>query len=315
MKSQHAVRIENYNTMKRYLLILLLPLLTFATCNNNDEDQDTDIVINGFRNEVSITEQNGLRIIKSNGIPDHAVGQFPNPEDPIAIIAIDLQYQMPLQPTALDQPLITTGYELGVAINGIPYDPNGPFYIHNDERRAIMNPFDGLASGWQYEGLASNVKLGHDNNNAHVQPPGLYHYHGVPTGLIEKRTKVNGNNTMVLLGYAADGYPIYNDMSYTNANDINSPVKKLTSSYQLKTGVRPANPADKPTGPSGNHDGTFVQDYEYVQGLGDLDECNGRFGHTAEYPNGTYYYVVTENWPFIPRYFRGKPDESFRIFG
>ena len=26
--------------------------------------------------------------------------------------------------------------------------------------------------------------------------------------------------------------------------------------------------------------GAFTQDYEYVEGLGDLDQCNGRFGVT-----------------------------------
>jgi hypothetical protein len=31
-------------------------------------------------------------------------------------------------------------------------------------------------------------------------------------------------------------------------------------------------------GPGGNYDGTFVQDWEYAAGTGDLDECNGRTG-------------------------------------
>jgi hypothetical protein len=48
-----------------------------------------------------------------------------------------------------------------------------------------------------------------------------------------------------------------------------------------------------------------------VKGLGDLDETNGRTGVTPEYPNGTYYYVLTDNWPFIPRMFRGTADASF----
>ncbi len=29
---------------------------------------------------------------------------------------------------------------------------------------------------------------------------------------------------------------------------------------------------------SGDYDGTFTIDTEYVAGLGDLDECGGRFG-------------------------------------
>ena len=72
-------------------------------------------------------------------------------------------------------------------------------------------------------------------------------------------------------------------------------------------GNRPANGDD----PGGQHDGTFVQDFEFVEGSGDLDECNGRFGVTPEYPDGIYYYVLTDAFPFVPRMFRGTPNESF----
>ena len=36
-----------------------------------------------------------------------------------------------------------------------------------------------------------------------------------------------------------------------------------------------------------------IDDWNYVGGMGDLDECNGRWGPTPEYPEGTYYYVST----------------------
>ncbi|MBL0185636.1 MAG: YHYH protein [Candidatus Obscuribacter sp.] len=45
--------------------------------------------------------------------------------------------------------------------------------------------------------------------------------------------------------------------------------------------------------------------------MGDLDQCNGRTGVTPEYPQGTYYYVITETYPFIPRCYHGTPDPSF----
>ena len=32
------------------------------------------------------------------------------------------------------------------------------------------------------------------------------------------------------------------------------------------------------------YDGTFVADYEFVEGAGDLDECNGRFWRHARFP-------------------------------
>lgn len=51
--------------------------------------------------------------------------------------------------------------------------------------------------------------------------------------------------------------------------------------------------------------GTFTQDYEYVAGLGDLDECNGRFGVTPEHPEGIYHYYITDTFPFIQRCVKG----------
>ena len=60
-------------------------------------------------------------------------------------------------------------------------------------------------------------------------------------------------------------------------------------------------------GPGGSYDGAFVQDYNFVAGAGDLDECNGRMCITPEFPRGTYAYFLTEDWPVIPRGFRGTP--------
>ena len=39
--------------------------------------------------------------------------------------------------------------------------------------------------------------------------------------------------------------------------------------------------------------GSFLEDYEYVAGSGDLDEHNGRFCITPDYPSGIYAYFVT----------------------
>ena len=69
----------------------------------------------------------------------------------------------------------------------------------------------------------------------------------------------------------------------------------------LKTGTRVAIGTE--TVPTGSYDGTYYEDYEYVAGLGDLDEHNGRQCKTPEYPDGIYAYFVTvdeENLPVYP---------------
>jgi hypothetical protein len=175
------------------------------------------------------------------------------------------------------------------------FDPGTAEFWNNDPR-------------WTYEALTgmmvSRGSLGIDSNFAHVQPTGAYHYHGLPMGLLER---LGYRSKMVLVGYAADGYPIYGPYCYTNANDQRSGLKMLKSSYRLKSGSR----SSGNNGPGGIYDGSFAQDYEYVKGLGDLDEYNGRTGVTPEYPEGTFYYVLTDKWPFIPRIFRGTPDSTF----
>jgi hypothetical protein len=106
-----------------------------------------------------------------------------------------------------------------------------------------------------------------------------------------------------LVGWAADGFPIYALRGWRNPQDPASGVVKLRSGYRLRQGERPAPPG----GPGGRFDGAFIQDYEFVAGHGDLDACNGRFGVTPEFPGGTYAYFLTEEWPVIPRAFRGTP--------
>ena len=52
--------------------------------------------------------------------------------------------------------------------------------------------------------------------------------------------------------------------------------------------------------------GTFTQDYEYVAGSGDLDECNGRTGVTPEFPKGIYHYYATDSYPYLQRCVKGQ---------
>jgi hypothetical protein len=169
-----------------------------------------------------------------------------------------------------------------------------------------MEPRSDRSRVWNYDGLG-RMNLGIDQHHAHVQPTGAYHYHGLPTGLVQRLRAQHGKDKMLLIGYAADGFPMYAEFGHAKSGDATSALKKLQPSYRLKNGSRPT--GDQ--GPGDMYDGTFVQDFEFIEGSGDLDECNGREGVTPEYPRGTYYYVATDSFPFIPRLFRGNPDPSF----
>jgi hypothetical protein len=256
----------------------------------------TDAALGASPVEISI--EGAFRVVRSNGIPNHATGTFPNRHDPEPISEQRYVFRMPASPekatTTTDLcPLGKRTYRFGIALNGVTFDPSGPWYHGGNE-------YD-----WHFEATADvpRAALGLDSNNAHTQAGGQYHYHGVPTGLVEvlRATQPTG---MLLLGYAADGFPVYASSVPSDPWDPTSSTIDARASYRLRAGTRP-------TAPGGTFDGTFEQDYEYVAGLGDLDECNGRDGVTPEYPDGTYYYVVTENYPYIPRQLRGSPDDSF----
>jgi hypothetical protein len=248
----------------------------------------------GFTNNVRIEVKGDYRYVRSNGIPNHQTGEFPNRGNPNTISEQNYVFRMPAKPTYSGPTMPVGMADFGVAINGVPFDPGANEYWNRDRN-----------SGWQYEAMYLGPRLGLDQNNAHVQPDGAYHYHGPPTGLLQRLAALS---KPVLIGYAADGFPIYGPYGHKNANDTHSPIVKLRSSYRLKGGSRSS-------GPGGAHNGEFVQDYEYEAGLGDLDECNGRVGITPEYQAGTYYYVISDAYPFISRRFKGAPDASFERKG
>lgn len=241
--------------------------------------------------QVSITVEGGFRVIKANGLPDHAPGQFPNRGNPNVVAAQSYNYRVPVQPKENAQFTRLVMHPFGVAFNGVVFDPGAAEWWQ-------MNP----QSGWTLDPISGSQKLGIDRHNAHVQPTGAYHYHGMPTGLIEKLT--GGKEKVAQVGWAADGFPIYGPWDYSEAKSTNSAVKRMKSSYRLREGTRAG-------GPGGKFDGSYVEDFQFVKGAGDLDEANGRFGVTPEFPQGTYHYVLTDDFPFIPRQFKGTPDSSF----
>ncbi len=153
---------------------------------------------------------------------------------------------------------------------------------------------------WKIEALNQTYfPFGVDSSNAHVQPDGAYHYHGMPEGYVTKLAK---GNAMTLVGFAVDGFPIYARYGYSSANDASSAIRVITASYRMKSTPSAGRPSTSTVAM-----GTFTQDYEYVSGLGDLDECNGRTGVTPEFPNGIYHYYITDGYPYIQRCVKGTP--------
>jgi len=238
------------------------------------------------------------RELSANGIPDHEVGTFPNASNPNTISEQTVSASYTLEPT-----LGTTATELGgprgstgYVLNGVKIDASTAGTCDDSGNSCSMI---GNVGSWNIEALGHNsFNFGTDDNNAHVQPGGSYHYHGMPEGFVTKR---GGNSsTMTLIGWAADGFPIYARYGYSVADDASSTLKFVTGSYQYVSVVSSSRPSTD-TYPLG----TFAQDYEYVKDSGDLDECNGRVGVTPQFPDGIYHYYATDSYPYLQRCIKG----------
>lgn len=254
-----------------------------------------------YMSQVSVSEADGFRVLEVNGIPKHKVGPFPNRGNPHIVEPRAATFRLPLNPKENEMPIrVELGMNFGIAINGVLFDPGAAEFWQGNPQ-----------GGWQYEALSGAIPLGLDANFAHVQPDGKYHYHGMPTGLL-RDLRFNPGAHSPLIGWAADGFPIYAVNGYEDPKDTSSKVKELKPSYRLKKGKRPGGQRGNANAPGGTYDGTFVNDYEFINGLGDLDECNGRYCVTPEHPEGTYAYFLTDDWPSIPRLLRGQPDPSFQ---
>ena len=245
-------------------------------------------------NSVTITTEGEYRVIKSNGWPDHAPGQFPRRGNPNTASPQDYTFRVTLKPVAAGEPQRRGGWFFGVAVNGVPFEAGTGETWNNDPR-----------SGWRYEAHTGFLDLGLDEHNAHVQPTGAYHYHAMPTGLVQKLGGDEGK--MLHVAWAADGFPMFTANCHGDPKDAKSDVRAMKSSHRLKTGARPVEAG----GPGGSYDGRFTQDWEFAKDSGDLDECNGHTAATPDHPEGIYHYHITTMFPFLPRMWRGTPDESF----
>lgn len=116
-----------------------------------------------------------------------------------------------------------------------------------------------------------------------------------------------------ILGWSYDGYPIYGPYGYSDPLDSSSTIVKVNSGYELiGSGVSRINGPELSDYPMG----TFVDDYVYIPSENSLDEYNGRYCVTPEFPAGIYAYFTTLDDNFEPKFpyiigkkFRSIPDD------
>ena len=261
-------------------------------------------------------------------------------------------YRIPRHPTATGTKTLTGLGPIGYFVDGVAmFDTRDAFYWNgssevngsgNWNRDAFVNEsvtFD--------PGLAHQPQDG--THHYHANPIALRYLLGDHVEF-HAATKTYSESTNALtthspiLAWVRDGYPLYGPYGYSNATNSSSSVRRMVSGYVLRNGQNGTQnlpltgrtnipawaarlynvPANQVSGPNVSTTyplGRYMEDNDYLGDLGhtqgadfDLDEYNGRFCVTPEFPNGTYAYFVSINnngapaFPYnIGRAFYGNP--------
>lgn len=255
--------------------------------------------------------------IHTKGIPAYPTGPFQdgNPSNASDQNAI---YKFPLNPIEnTGTPTATTPGTIGVFINGVSlYDYRDGVAWNPNTNSLCGGPGNppcpggpGATMDWNRDAIPAEM-AGFDCAKGHPAM-GNYHHHQNPSAFdldlnvvssicnlydADGLYAIDDTQHSPLIGFGYDGFPIYGAYGYANTDGTGG-IVRIKSSYQLKTtrgtGIVPS----ETTWPLG----TFREDYEYVDHSSQsdyLDEHNGRFCVTPEYPNGIYCYFATvdANW-------------------
>jgi len=243
-----------------------------------------------FGTSVTVTVDGATRTIVSNALPDHETGEFPNEGNPNTISAQNASYEYTTEPTFVgaETPVMNTG----VGVNGVKFEPGTAETVTCDSGET-----------YRVEALQDVYDLGLDFNNAHVQPTGEYHYHGISELLVEAYAT---DDDLVHVGFAADGYMMYFSKSGAYASGHELSTGPRTGTDCVGSGaIGSATTEVEGTIP----DGVYVSDWVWRDEAGDLDACNG-----VEI-DGTYAYIITDEYPYISRCLNGEATAADRPAG
>ncbi len=262
--------------------------------------------------------------VRSAGIPSYAVGPFGD-GNPAAPTDRAWLFRIPRNPTELSGTKTATPLgPIGVLVNGLPiYNALDAMSYNNQSiwnQNAVVNEARGFDAGL---GHPAPVRGG-ATIDGFVE--GIYHHHQLSPSLVTLLGGIAPDRHSPIIGYAFDGFPVYGPFAFANS-DGSGGIRRMRSSYRLRNiTVRQTLP-DGSQLPASQYGpdvsqralGTYVEDFEFVTGLGDLDAYNGRVAVTPEYPRGTFAYFATTDeqgqnvYPYLvgPRYYGVAARDNF----
>ncbi len=259
-----------------------------------------------FDADVTVTATDTDCTIVSNSIPNHDFNDdsaaFAGGAAGSTITAQEnFEHTITRTPEFASEPtFITANIKNGIFLNGVRLDIISAGCYKPTDSAADANGEVGIGctsdDSWILDPLSTESKFGADLHNAHTQPGGLYHYHGSPLAMYDL---TSGSGVSPVIGFAADGFPIFGAFF----EDDTGAIREAVSGYTVRTGSRGVQSDSEPN-PGGDYTGRYNDDWEFTD-AGDLDACNGMT------VNGQYGYYVTSTYPWVIRCLMGTPSDSF----
>jgi hypothetical protein len=282
---------DNYNTNPpEYMKEVWL-------CTSSDiktVDDLTTADVEDYRCFITVEYTEQFAIVRSNGIPNHDY------ESGLGCCAaeVDYEWRIPLKPELASS--VTYAPDRGavaISVNGVPFfgpeeGPGGDAvalhfeYFVEDRQPIVLGLCGAHSAGTQFH-------YHFDGNCVHWHPEEEQkEWKDWNVDFLKK------DEASPVIGFAFDGYPIYGPYG----NDAHNQVKEMTSSYRLKEGK---------DGYGG------IDDWEYVKGLGDLDECNGITSDVPGLDEALYHYHASKTsgsgeigFPYFILCYSGVPETS-----
>lgn len=235
-------------------------------------------------------------------------------------------YRIPRTATIPTMKTLTGLGAIGYFVNGVALFDNRDAFYWNGSSEVQGN---GLWNRDAYvnEAVTFDAALAHQagaNHHYHANPIALRHQLGdyVDYNAASNRYSESANSPLrhsPIVAWVRDGFPIYGPYGYSNPTNAASGVRRMISGFVSRTNVvtsgrttlpqwaaraynRSASLAANEFGPNVSAQyplGRYLEDNDYCGDVGethgvqfDLDEYNGRWSVTPEFPNGTYAYFV-----------------------
>jgi hypothetical protein len=273
--------------------------------------------------------------VNVTGIPAYKVGPFTGDGNPNNAGNQNAIFKIPLIPKENTGPSTSTNAgNIGIFINGVAiFDYRDGVAWNNTTNALCGGPGKpacpggpGATQSWNRDAIVAE-RAGFDCAKGH--PAGTnYHHHQNPSAFdldlkvlsticnlydADGLYTIDPSKHSPLIGFAYDGFPIYGAYGYAKTDGTGG-IVRMKSSYKLRditVRTHHAGNVDVSDGPAVSATypiGYFREDYEYQKPTADasyLDEHNGRFCITPEYPNGIYCYFATvdslhnSSYPYI----------------